>query len=236
VGVHWWEARLYPTKLSRDPVAKFLSQLHSVVYKNADVLDIGAGAGKNPYNLKGNVRSIVGADLDPRVAENPMLDSGVVIGGGPLPFADDSFDVIFSIYVLEHISQPAEFVMEIRRVLRPGGVFLALTPNRYHYVPLISTLTPTAFHKWLNKRRGRESEDTFPTVYKMNTRRALTNYFRRGFRCESFRLIEVEPHYLKFSTPTFLLGALYERLVNSVDWLASFRVNIICAFRKTDLA
>jgi len=235
LAVTHWEARLYPSLLTRDPVARFLATLESYINPNSDVLDVGAGAGNNRYNLKGRVRSIVGVDMDRRVLDNPLLDKGIVIEPGILPFANDSFDVVFCIYVLEHITEPLAFVNEIHRVLKPGGVFLALTPNRYHYVSLISALTPTGFHKWINKRRGRESEDTFPTTYKMNTRRALADNFARGFHCESLRLIEVEPHYLKFWTPAFLLGALYERLVNSVDWLAAFRVNIICAFRKTAL-
>ncbi len=196
------------------------------------MLDLGAGAGKNSYDLKGRVRSIVGVDFDPRVSDNPLLDRGVAVKPGPLPFDDSSFDVVFAIYVLEHVNNPAELVAEIRRVLRPGGIFLALTPNRYHYVSVIASATPTSFHKWLNKRRGREMEDTFPTVYQMNTRRALLRYFARGFECVRLDTIEVAPNYLRFWTPAFLLGALYERIVNRFDRLAPFRVNILCAFRK----
>lgn len=226
-----WEARLYPSILSRDPVAVLLSALDSYVRPDSDVLDLGAGAGRNRYDLKGRVRSIVGVDLDPRVAHNPLLDRGVVAKTGPLPFEDNSFDLVFSIYVLEHVNNPAELVEEIRRVLRPGGIFLALTPNRYHYVSLIASVTPTTFHKWLNKRRGREIEDTFPTVYQMNTRGVLRRYFARGFECVRLETFEVAPNYLRFWTPAFLLGALYERIVNRFGWLAPFRVNILCAFR-----
>jgi SAM-dependent methyltransferase len=225
-----WEARLYPSALSRDPVAVLLSALDSYVRPDSDVLDLGAGAGKNRYDLKGRVHSIVGVDPDPRVVHNPLLDRGVVATTGPLPFENDSFDLVFSIYVLEHVNKPVELVEEIRRVLRPGGIFLALTPNRYHYVPLIASVTPTSFHKWLNKGRGREIEDTFPTVYRMNTRRALLRYFA-GFQCVRLETFEVAPNYLRFWTPAFLLGAFYERIVNRFGWLAPIRVNILCAFR-----
>lgn len=234
MGVQRWEKKLYRTQHSRDPVAQFLSVLVPLAHEDADVLDLGAGAGKNRYALKGRVRHVVGADLDSRVAANPMLDSAVIIGNGPLPFADESFDIVFCIYVLEHVAEPRELVREVHRVLRPRGFFLALTPNRYHYVSLVSRLTPTRFHKWLNARRGREAGDTFQVFYRMNSRRSLLEYFAQGFRCVRLSMIEVEPHYLKFSTPAFLLGAMYERLVNSVDWLAEFRVNIVCAFQKKD--
>src|SRR6185437_2994707 len=148
------------------------------------------------------------------------------------PFADASFDVVFCVYVLEHVEQPAEFVSEVARILRSGGVFIALTPNRFHYVPLVASLTPTSFHKWLNGRRCREAADTFPTFYRMNTRRALLRQFGEKFACEAIELFEVAPNYLKFSIPSFIAGAAYERFVNSNAVFAPFRVNILCTFRK----
>jgi SAM-dependent methyltransferase len=234
MGVARWEARLYPELEHRDPVARFLRLLYAHIGPSCDVLDLGAGAGLNRYDLRGKVRQIVGVDLDPRVSSNPLLDRGIVVQPGPLPFEDNSFDVVFSIYVLEHVENPREMVAEIRRILRPNGVFLALTPNKNHYVPIIARLTPTSFHQRVNEGRGRAIEDTFPTVYRMNTRRDLLRQFAPGFECVTFEMLEVEPHYLKFWTPAFLAGAMYERLVNAFDWLAPFRVNIICAFRKTD--
>jgi len=227
------EDRFYPSKLSRDPIANFLEELDRYVKPSSHVLDIGAGAGVNEYHLRGRVRELVGVDFDPRVESNPLLDRGIALRSGELPFARDTFDVVFSIYVLEHVVDPGLFVTEIRRVLRPGGVFLALTPNRNHYVVVGSRLTPTSFHKWFNKLRGRATENTFPTVYKLNSRSALRRHFAKGFEEVSVRTIEVEPHYLRFSRPTFLLGVLYERVVNATSWLAGLRVNIICVFRKT---
>src|SRR5439155_21463693 len=130
-------------------------------------------------------------------------------------------DLAFAIYVLEHLPEPAKLVKELRRVLRPGGIVLALTPNRYHYVSLISALTPVGFHKWFNKQRGRDEEDTFPTYYRLNSPRDIRRHFEpAGFTMLECSMIEVQPNYLSFSVPTFLLGAAYERIVNSAECLA----------------
>lgn len=226
--------RLYRDPLTRDPVKQFVRVLDEYVEPSHEVLDLGAGSGQlNTYALRGRVRRIVGVDLDERVRDNPLLDEGIVAPVESLPLADNSFDLAFSIYVLEHLSDPPAFVGELRRVLRPGGLFLALTPNRYHYVALAASATPTGFHKWYNKRRGRDEEDTFPTCYQLNTRRRLKREFvGGGFMPEELRMVEVQPNYLKFNAAAFLAGTAYERLVNSSDWFAPLRVNIIAIFRN----
>ncbi len=226
--------RCYPDGIQRDPVARFVNRLNAIVKPGHRVLDLGAGAGElNAYALKGRVRQIVGVDLDPRVSANPLLDAGLSADIYALPFRDGSFDVVFSIYVFEHVDRPRALAAEIARVLRPGGVCLALTPNLYHYVTLLSRLTPTAFHKWVNERRGRASDDTFPTCYRLNSRRVLNRRFSAaGLDTVAIDAIEVQPNYLTFSPVAYAAGVAYERIVNATDLLSSFRVNLIGLFRK----
>lgn len=154
---------LYPDPGDHDHVPRFLDLVRAHITPDSRVLDIGAGAGeRNPHDLKERCRELVGLDVDPRVVDNPLLHRGVLGDGRSLPFDDASFDVVFSIYVLEHVADPASFSAEIARVLKPGGVVLGLTPNRWHYVAAIAALTPVAFHRWVNARRGRPAEDSFP--------------------------------------------------------------------------
>jgi SAM-dependent methyltransferase len=230
--------RFYPDVVQRDPVAVFVQRLERSVKPTDDVLDLGAGAGElNTHALKGRVHRLVGVDVDPRVGINPLLDAGIRADIGMLPFRDCSFDIVFSIYVLEHVNGPGKLAAEIGRVLRPGGVCLMLTPNILHYVTLLSQLTPARFHKWINARRGRPPEDTFPTLYLLNSRRALDDHFTgAGFERVSIDLIEVQPNYLTFSALSYALGVGYERLVNATELLSPFRVNLIAVFKKSDTA
>jgi len=226
--------RFYPDPILRDPVARFVRRLEAHVKPGDRVLDIGAGAGeRNTYSLKGRVGQIVGVDVDPRVVTNPLLDVGLSADICSLPFQDASFDVVFSIYVFEHVPNPGPLVAEIARVLRPGGVCLSLTPNAYHYVTLLSRLTPTSFHKTVNAWLGRAAEDTFPTCYTMNSARVLRRQFAEaGLDTVSIEAFEVQPNYLAFSTLTYALGIVYERIVNFTERAASLRVNLISTFRK----
>ena len=55
---------------------------------------------------------------------------------------------------------------------------------------------------------------------------------RRGIEPQGIQLIEGRPEYLRMSTPSYLLGWLYERVVNSSEVFARFRVVLVCALEK----
>jgi SAM-dependent methyltransferase len=198
------------------------------------VLDLGAGRGLvAQMAFRGLARRVVGVDLDPRVGSNPNLDEGIVASATQLPFPASSFDLVVCDNVLEHVDEPARVMSEVARVLRPGGRFLAKTPNRKHYMPLISRMTPTSFHRWVNRLRGRNESDTFRTQYRINTPRDVELHARScGLEVEKIRLIEGRPEYLRIAAVTYLVGAVYERLVNSTDMLARFRISMLIELRK----
>lgn len=233
--VQRWSDRLYPTPADWDPVAIFRQHLERTPRPIGRAVEFGAGAGRlNAHDVKRTVGHLVGVDLSRRINENDLIHSAVVGDAGQTPFADDAFDLAFAIYVLEHLEDAQGFCTELARILRPGGTFLALTPNRYHYVPAVSRITPHSFHTWFQLRRsGLDEGDVFPTYYRLNSRRTLNALLAKaGFtdiRCD---MIEVRPNYLAWSTPSFLAGAVYERLVNGTALLAGLRVNIIVSARK----
>ena len=232
------DQRLYPRHEKNWDDRLFRDRILSAIGRGrqADVLDLGAGAGiVEQMNLRGIARRVCGVDPDPRVTANPFLDEGRVSYGESVPYADESFDLIFADNVLEHLPDPLAVFREIRRLLRPGGVFLAKTPNTRHYMPFIARLTPHAFHRWVNKRRGRDKADTFPTRYLANSpadiRRLST---AADLEVEQIELIEGRPEYLRFNALTYLAGWLYERLVNSFSSLAPFRILLVIRLRRPE--
>jgi SAM-dependent methyltransferase len=183
------------------------------------VLDYGAGRGHVPHmNFKGMARFVAGVDPEPAVFENPYLDDARILElpRAVIPYDDDTFDVVFADNVMEHVADPATTFREIRRVLKPGGVFLAKTPNKWHYMPMIARCTPTWFHKAVNRRRGREEHDTFPTCYRCNSAGDVHALAREtGLEVRTIQRIEGRPEYLRFNPLTYTCGRIYERVVNS---------------------
>jgi SAM-dependent methyltransferase len=97
------------------------------------VLDVGCryGALTAAY-VAGN--EVVGLDVDrDALAEAAKLGIETVWGDAdePLPFEDESFDAVVAGELLEHLRFPDRTVAEMRRVLRPGGLFVGSVPNSY---------------------------------------------------------------------------------------------------------
>ncbi len=83
------------------------------------VLEVGSGTG----SLQDIVSDYTGLDIASNVTRyyhRPF----VVASATDMPFADNTFDAIWTIWVLEHIPEPERALMEMRRVLKPGGILL----------------------------------------------------------------------------------------------------------------
>jgi SAM-dependent methyltransferase len=204
------------------------------------MLNLGAG-GPAPRDkvrvFKGEVGRVVGADLDPDVLKNCELDEArVITADGRLPFPEDSFDVVLSDWVVEHVVDPAPFLAEVWRVLRVGGSFFFRTPNKRHYVGMIASTTPHWFHELVaNRVRGLSSDhhEPWPTYYRLNSPRKIQNAgFQAGFRSVEVRTWEGPPVYLVFNSAAFMLGVAYERIVNRIKPLGCVRANIFARLLK----
>ena len=187
------ERRYYPGYV--DEHARFDAVVRGYLTPDTSLLDAGAGRGiQFPNDYRDHVAHAFGVDLDPAVAENTSLDAGVVADLDHLPFRSDSFDLVISKYVFEHLERPLPVMRELRRSMRTGGHLLIHTPNRWHYVALGATVTPTRFHAWYNAKRGRDEVDTFRTRYRANDESTLRKLAARtGFRFVSIELIETKP-------------------------------------------
>ena len=113
------------------------------------ILDFGCGT--KPYrHLFENAASYTGVDFQNDQIPRPAKDVDIYYDGVNLPFDDNSFDLVISFEVLEHIPNLEQILLEISRVIKPGGKFFFTTPFLYpeHEVPFdYQRLT---IYRWIN--------------------------------------------------------------------------------------
>ena len=100
-------------------------------------LDFGcADGGYDEALLASGATSVVGIDVEPERVEAASARglsgaSYLCFDGGRIPLADASVDGAFVNEVLEHVADEGAALDELRRVLRPEGVLVVISPNRW---------------------------------------------------------------------------------------------------------
>jgi SAM-dependent methyltransferase len=98
------------------------------------VLDLGCGAGRFVAALREAGVDVVGVELAGAALERaranaPGADLRLVADDGSLPLEHASIDLVWCSEVLEHVPDTAHLLLEVRRVLRPGGRLLVTVPD-----------------------------------------------------------------------------------------------------------
>ena len=119
------------------------SYRHALLYAyGRQVLDLGCGTGYGAHYLASyGARQVVAVDVDPvaldyarQAYDHPRVEYQRC-DGQRLPYADASFDFVFSSQAIEHVPDPEAFLREINRLLKQNGACLIITPNRLLFSP-----------------------------------------------------------------------------------------------------
>lgn len=123
-------------KVSKGIVSDFKNRVGEVESKK--ILDIGFGNGLTLKEFKDNGAVPSGLEVSEslyKVAQEvlgdelPLFDLNLYDGFN-FPFGNESFDFIYSVSVLEHVTDPVAVLRESYRVLKKGGSFYLAFPNR----------------------------------------------------------------------------------------------------------
>lgn len=124
-----------------DPLYIHLSDLRigmELVRTEEKIRLLDYGAGGSPYRALFPGADYRRADY----LESPGLDY-IVGADSRVNEADESFDIVLSTQVLEHVQQPQTYLNEAYRLLKPGGVFICTTHGTYE-----EHGCPYDFHRW----------------------------------------------------------------------------------------
>lgn len=159
--------------------------------------DIGCGRDVFPSNrrlaeiLCRRAACVVGIDPDPNVLENPFVTErfqGLIEDYR----TERRFDLVTLRMVAEHITNPDTAIAKFAELLKPGGRLIIYTTSKWAPMSIAAMLVPFRLHNPLKRLLwDSEARDTFPTAYKLNTRRDLTTHTRaHGLKEISYRIID----------------------------------------------
>lgn len=160
-------------------------------------LDVGGGRSVFPSNpalareLADRCGHLTGVDPSPNIYDNPFAHERVQALIEDYR-TDQPYDLITLRMVAEHIAAPEAAVQALARLTRTGGRVVIHTINKWSPLSVAAWLVPFRLHHPIKRLFWRtEARDTFPVVYRMNTRRALAALTTAaGFREIGFRYLD----------------------------------------------
>lgn len=199
----WDDSMVFLTNLVRERIGE-----------KSVVLDFGCGRGNFVIDeLRPLFERVIGFDVAQESTDGNVT-CGEIFIGDPLkiPLADASVDVAISLWVFEHVEHPEAVVKEISRVLKPGGFFACVTPNKKSLlISLRRLMSDGIAHALLKRLYGREEKDAFSVFYRANTSRDLVLIARTALMTVERCIENADPSYTAFNTLTYRLSTWFAR-------------------------
>ncbi|MCB2212169.1 class I SAM-dependent methyltransferase [bacterium] len=147
---------------------RLTKRFSNIVQNGGRLLDLGCGNGALTELFAPAFDEVVGVDIQPSLLKQTRIDARwVTAAGEELPFPDNYFDAVVSYEVIEHVVSPVRTILEIHRVLKPGGQAVISVPHKWwifethgahlpllpwNRVPFFSWLPESIHSRWAKAR------------------------------------------------------------------------------------
>ena len=224
----YWERHIHDLDITRHPVGSrgffddldqyHFEKLHHLLrlvnfdgYTGRTVLEVGCGAGVDLARFARGGAVVTGVDVAQSAidlaranfAQQGLVGKFHVADGERLPFADDTFDLVYAHGVVQYTADPQRLVDECRRVVKPRGEAIFQVYNRISWLNALSKVMKV----------GLEHQDA-PVLIKFSI-----GEFRRLLR--GFREVRIVPE--RFPVKSRLHGGWKGALYNGV-FVGAFNV------------
>ena len=218
----------------------YARMLKENVSEGAGWMELGCGYHPYPQGPDGDFAEgvlrracfVVGIDRDVNaLAKNICIRNRVAGDACLLPFGSQSFDIVTANMVMQHVAEPIMLFQEVRRCLRPGGLFVFQTTNLWNYQVMISAILPRRIKLrllWTLEQRGPET--IYPTRCRANTlARVSALATQSGFEVITLRTVDSIGMFTRLG-PAIMLELMLMKLCE-FRVFARFRRNIEVVLR-----
>ena len=197
------------------------------------IVDVGGGA-QCAFARECAGSHIIAVDISPSELQKnrDVADCRVGDVTRQIPVPDGSSDIVSSRFVLEHLCGVDTFAREAYRVLKPGGVFITLFPNKYAPFSVINRLLPVSLARrvaYMFKEQAAEF-GIFPAYYEYCSPRAFRQLLEsQGFTSVDVKVAYSQSSYFNFCVPLALAVLVYEWAVSRLNLQALSAHVLVCA-------
>jgi SAM-dependent methyltransferase len=243
---HQFGSRDFFDEVERHRYEEYASWMPEVMgfsdFAGKRLLEVGCGMGTDLLQFARGGAQVTGVDLTPRSVETSrhhlklygQTGDFALTDAEKLPFADGSFDVVYSNGVLHHTPDTAGAVREIHRVLRPGGLARVMLYHRHSWNYWFEII----LHRGLllgQLLRGQSAEDIMSRYVEVNEGegRPLVKVYSRGQSrglFAMFREVQTEVRQLTKDDFYFFRRLLPQRLIETLGRRIGW--NVIISARK----
>lgn len=213
---------VYTTEIASDVIASdnpihqrllkayYLSQ----EYISGKVLEIGCGEGRGVELIAPKADTFTGVDKIPQVIQNlkakhPEGDFRQMVIPPLAELKDNTYEVVVSFQVIEHIKKDLNYLREIFRVLKPGGKALITTPN----IKMSLSRNPWHIREYTANELKELVQKVFPKVEMLGItgNEKIITYYNENKRSVD-KMMKWDVFNLQYRLPAFILKIPYEIL------------------------
>lgn len=192
--------------------------------KDKKILEVGAGTGRDSFQLAHEQASVYVLDYSPQALNilkklNDQTEERVYLIQGDalkIPVPDDTFDIIFHQGLMEHFKDPMPLMQEHFRILKKDGLLLVDVPQRYHIYTLIKHIL-IFFNKWFAGWETEFSIDQLKNIMQQAGFEIRHEYGRWMRPSLFYRIVREALKKVKVRLPLYPPNFRYTRAFR--DWL-----------------
>lgn len=194
------------------------------------LLNIGAGTSvviENHLSIDTNAFTCDRLDIVDSSVKHKNVGQIITASVESMPMiADNTYDIVFANYVLEHVHNLEQTTKELYRILKPGGTAVLTIPNVAAPEFKISKHTPLWFHNLVRGKPGHEVSYTYKTIPEL-----ITFFTKQGFIVETRKQFAYTYGYLHRFPVINLLSKAYDWLITKLH-IQTYMGDTCLSFKK----